>query len=147
VYKNKILKIFLNTLFVINLLGGGISYASEKWVFIENTNFGPRYLKSTSLIGDNGSWVTTMIDLKTPDTLNIGKSKAVFNSIAFSEQVDCKEYSRKTINAAYYSQKMATGQEIASHPVDGKKFYYSEAEWKTRGFDKIFCKKKWEFWR
>ena len=142
------MKLIRGCALVMAFLFPAASFAETAWAYLEDTEFGPRYLRSDVDITPYGKYIYTMIDLKTKRWVKIDGIDRAFLSIIFLESVNCEERSRETFaEPKYYSKNMATGTEWTGKSVNGPKYVYSKSDWESKGFDRLFCKKAWEFWR
>ena len=142
------MKLIRGCALVLVFLSPAASNAENKWTFLEETKKGPKYVRSD--IEFNGDWAFfyTRIDLKAPDHRNIKGKEIVYLSVVLREAANCVERSR-SINGSirFYSGQGATGTEWAGPDLVGENYVYSKSDWEGKGFDRLLCKKAWEFWR
>lgn len=124
------------------------TFANDRWVLLEKTPIGPKYVKGDYTIGPQGALVRTLINVDKPSNYPTdGGGSFEFRSIAFVEQFDCKELSREFFVSHLYSREMGTGVEIRPTSSGTRRIIYSKSEWVAKGYQEKFCKKFFEFWR
>ena len=81
-----------------------------------------------------------------------------FRSRVDSEYINCGSRMRSKQRFDFFSEQNGSGYLVFSFtsidmPINFEwskvfpPYYYSQAEWLARGFEKKFCKKVWEVWR
>lgn len=118
------------------------------WIFFENRTTGTAYIR-TGLDLDNEEVIAvTMVDLSVPDVISVDGKSEEFYSFTSLEEFRCSDRSRVVLNLTAYSKPMATGRELKTITVPRPERYrYPEEEWISKGYQKMFCKSPWEFWR